>query len=56
MIAGVIDKMNSLIDAMSGDATIEVNVDGATLATATFPKTKLMLNDYIRAEMKRKGR
>ncbi|WP_338231664.1 phage tail tape measure protein [Companilactobacillus muriivasis] len=56
MIAGVIDKMNSLIDAMSGDATIEVNVDGSTLATATFPKTKLMLNDYIRAEMTRKGR
>lgn len=56
LIAGVLDKFNKFIDAMSGDATIEVNVDGATLATATFPKTKLLLNDYIRAEMTRKGR
>lgn len=56
LIAGVFGKFDKLIDAMSGDATIEVNVDGSTLATATFPKTKLLLNDYIRAEMTRKGR
>jgi len=55
-LTGMIDKFNQLISAMSGDATIEVNVDGSNLATATFPKMKLLLNDYIRAEMTRKGR
>lgn len=55
-LTGMIDKFNQFINAMSGDATIEVNVDGSNLATATFPKMKLLLNDYIRAEMTRKGR
>ena len=55
-LSNALGKFDKLIEAMSGDATIEVNVDGSTLATATFPKMKLLLNDYIRAEMTRKGR
>lgn len=55
-LSNALGKFDKLIEAMSGDATIEVNVDGSTLATATFPKMKLLLNDYIRAEMIRKGR
>ncbi|APX72858.1 hypothetical protein BTM29_09985 [Companilactobacillus allii] len=56
IIASLIQKFDNLVESLSGDTTVNINVDGVSLATATFPKMKLLMNDYINAEMTRRGR
>lgn len=55
-VSALSDKFDKFIDALSGDVTVEIPVNGDVIAKASFPKMKVLMNNYINSEMTRRGR